>query len=211
MSKVLIFDFDGTIADSMAIAAELAQNVLPEYSSRGELNQSDVDKLRTMTIPQALRYLKIPAYKLPKLVIFGKQELAKRIEELKPVEGISEVIKQLSDQGVEMGIVTSNSKKNVMSFLRKHDLKHHFAFVEAGAPLLGKSRNIKHAMKKQRVDPANCIYVGDEIRDIEASKAINIDCVSVTWGLNARSVLEKLNPKAVIDKPSQLVKFAKAN
>jgi len=207
MTKALIFDFDGTIADSMALASEIANDILPKFGRSEGLTQDDIQKLRTMNIPQALSYLKIPAYRLPKLAIVAKQELAHRIEDLKPVDGMVEALKQLGEAGVEMGIVTSNSRKNVMTFLRKNDLKHHFSFVEAGAPLLGKSRNIKRTMKKQRISPSDCMYVGDEIRDIEASNAINIDCISVTWGVNARSVLEKLNPKAIIDKPSQLIKM----
>ena len=201
MTKVLIFDFDGTIADSMALATDIANDILPQ-----PLSADDIQKLRGMNVPQILKYIQIPAYRIPKLAIVAKQALTKRIEELKPAEGIPDVIKQLSELGVEMGIVTSNSNKNVMTFLRKNDLKHYFSFVEAGASILGKSRHIKKAIKNQRIAINNCIYVGDEIRDIEASKVVGIKCISVTWGFNTHEVLEKLNPKNVIDKPNQLLK-----
>ncbi len=211
MTKVVIFDFDGTISDIMELVSDIANDILPDYGRPQGLSQKDIQTLRTMTIPQALRYMKIPAYRLPKLAIVARQELTKRIEELKPIAGITEVLKTMSDNDVEMGIVTSNSRKNVMSFLRKNDLKHHFSFVEAGASIFGKSRNIRHAMKKQRIDREDCIYVGDEIRDIEACKAIKLDCISVTWGANARSILEKRNPSAVIDEPKQLLELILPN
>jgi phosphoglycolate phosphatase-like HAD superfamily hydrolase len=205
MNKVVIFDFDGTIADSLALALEMANKILPQFGWPSGLSETDVNSLRSMTIPQGLKYLKIPAYKLPKLAIVTKREFSEQIDRLKPVEGIVESLKKLSESGVEMGIVTSNSRKNVMSFLRKNDLKHYFSFVEAGASILGKSQNIKSTMRKQRVDSANCVYVGDEIRDIEASQAIGIDCISVSWGVNSRDSLVSRNPDSIVDKPSQLV------
>ena len=211
MTKVLIFDFDGTIADSMALASDIANDVLPAYGWPDGVSPSDIKKLRNMNVPQALRYLRIPAYRLPKLAIVAKQAFTKRIEHLMPIDGMVEVLRQLSEQGVEMGIVTSNSNKNVMTFLRRNNLKQYFSFVEAGASVLGKSRNIKHAIKSQRIDPKDCYYIGDEIRDIEASRAIKIDCISVTWGINTRASLEKLKPRIIIDKPSQLLKIVAAD
>lgn len=207
MTKAVIFDFDGTIADTMALVSDIANDVLPDFGRPQGLSQQDIQNIRNMNIPQALKYVNIPAYKLPKLAIVAKQELTNRIHDLKPFNGIIDALKKLNDNEVEMGIVTSNSSKNVMEFLRKNDLRHYFAFVDAGASILGKSRNIKHAIKKQRLSLESCVYVGDEIRDIDASKAVGIKCISVTWGANARQVLSGLNPDYTIDKPAELVKI----
>jgi phosphoglycolate phosphatase len=204
MTKVLIFDFDGTIADTMAFASEIANDILPLYGRPQGLSQEDIKQLRNMSIPNGLKYLKIPPHKLPKLAITAKQELTNRLDELKPVSGMVEALKKLHEQGIEMGIVSSNSPKNVLDFLRKYDLRSYFTFVEAGASIFGKSRHIKSAIKKQRLDKDDCVYVGDEIRDVEASNSIKIPCISVAWGFNAKSALERINPGKVIEHPKDL-------
>jgi phosphoglycolate phosphatase len=48
------------------------------------------------------------------------------------------------------------------------------------------------------------MYIGDEVRDIDAAKKAEVAAVSVTWGYNTEEVLTKNNPKIIIKTPSEL-------
>ncbi len=205
MKPVLIFDFDGTIADSMAMVSDIAGELLPGFGRPEGLSKKDIKNLRSMTIPQGLKYLGIPAYKLPKLALLAKAELSKRIEELQPIQDMVGVLKKLHEQGSEMGIVTSNSNENVAVFLRHNELKNLFSFIDTGVALLGKTRHLKQTLKRQKLKPRDCVYVGDEIRDIEAAKSLSMDVISVTWGMNEKSALKEKQPTDVVDTPEELL------
>ena len=61
-------------------------------------------------------------------------------------------------------------------------------------------------MKINKLTPEEVIYVGDETRDIEASKTIPIKVIAVSWGFNSAEALAKQNPDFLIQKPSELLK-----
>jgi phosphoglycolate phosphatase-like HAD superfamily hydrolase len=65
-------------------------------------------------------------------------------------------------------------------------------------------------MKINNLSSEEVIYVGDETRDIEASKKINIKVIAVSWGFNSGEVLAKHNPDFLIHKPSELIEVLRS-
>jgi phosphoglycolate phosphatase len=53
------------------------------------------------------------------------------------------------------------------------------------------------------------IYVGDETRDIEAARKIQIQVIAVSWGFNSREVLAEQKPDFLISHPSQLIEVVR--
>ena len=105
-----------------------------------------------------------------------------------------------------MGIITSNSKKNVEKFLKKHNLNDIFDFIDSSTRILGKSYQIKSIIKKHRLDKDSVLYIGDETRDIEATKKVGIKVAAVTWGFNSSERLSQFSPDYLIDEPEQLIR-----
>lgn len=70
--------------------------------------------------------------------------------------------------------------------------------------MFGKSRLLKKLMKEKKIPHADPIYIGDEIRDVEAAKKAGIKVIGVTWGYNTKMALLTSHPDHVVEKPEEL-------
>ena len=111
--KQVIFDFDGSIANSLPVIIEIAEEMLGI-----EISKQDVERYRNMTAKQLLKEAKIPVYKLPGLLVKGRTILRKRTDEIEMFKGLDKVISNLS-QDHRLYVVSSNGLGIINAFLRK--------------------------------------------------------------------------------------------
>ena len=109
-----------------------------------------------------------------------------------------EALRELQALGYSLGIITSNTELNVQIFLRNHGLEL-FDFIRCSSKLLGKARMIRSVIRRQHVRAADILFVGDETRDIEASKKAGIRIAAVTWGYNSRRSLVAMKPDFIFE------------
>ncbi|PLZ91002.1 HAD-IA family hydrolase [Fischerella thermalis] len=202
--KVVIFDFDGTIADTVDALVSIANRLAKEFGYV-QITPEELALLRNLTSREIINYSGISVFKIPFLVKKIKGELKSKIPELKPIPGMKETLIDLKNAGHRLGIITSNSKDNVTEFLRINELDNLFEFIYSGITIFGKTTIINNLLKQKQLKPEEVIYVGDETRDIEASKKANIKVVAVSWGFNSPEVLAKQNPNYLIHHPSELL------
>lgn len=202
--KVIIFDFDGTIADTVSALVRITNNLASEFGYQ-QTDQEELAQLRNLSSRQIIERSGISIFKLPFLARKVKLELNKEIRKLSPFPRISEAIIQLKNQDNILGIITSNSQENVTAFLETHALQDLFSFIYAGRTLFGKNKVITKLIKQENLDPEAVIYVGDEVRDIEAARKSQIKMIAVTWGFNSREVLAEYRPDSLIDSPDKLI------
>jgi phosphoglycolate phosphatase-like HAD superfamily hydrolase len=115
------------------------------------------------------------------------------------------VLTELDARGIKLGILTSNSKKNVNKFLINQKLDM-FIFVD-NSGLFGKESKLKKTMKRYGLNSEDILYVGDEIRDIFSTKHVGVDIAAVDWGYNDSESLKKNNPKYLISDPEKLIEI----
>ncbi|MEI6493159.1 MAG: HAD-IA family hydrolase [Verrucomicrobiota bacterium] len=199
---LLLFDFDGTVADTFQCGLEILNSMATEFRYR-RLEDADLPRVRDMRTRELMKFLGIPATRLPKISKRGKEELNKRMDEIHPFPGMSEIVRTLHEGGFRLGILTSNSEENVACFLRKFDLEI-FDFIYTSSKLTGKARVIRRILKERKLKPRQVLLVGDEVRDIEAALETGIHMAAVTWGYNSRNSLSSLNPDHVLDTPDEL-------
>ena len=84
-------------------------------------------------------------------------------------------------------------------------MKNLFSFIYTERTLFSKDKALNKFIKRNNLIPEQVMYVGDETRDIEASKKINVKVVAVSWGFNSEEALARQNPDFLINKPSELV------
>jgi len=202
----LIFDFDGTIADTFWQGLEILNTMAPEFGYR-QLSKEDLPKAKDMTTRQLMRFLGISGRRLPIIAHKGVRKLRSKINEIEPIAGMPEVLRELHARGKRLGIITSNSEENVGIFLKNHDLEI-FEFVRSSSRLLGKAREIRQSMKSHRIQSGEILFVGDETRDIEACRRAKICCAAVSWGYNSRTALQAQSPHFIFDQPTELLSVA---
>lgn len=172
-----------------------------------EWTEQDVEDMRRLTVRQLAKFLRVPLWRAPFLVRRGRKMMRRRLRDLQLFPDIVSTIKTLHQRGVHMHIATSNSAQNVHDFLRQHELENYFDEVRGGIGLLGKARVLKKMRTQiiKRQPAAQVYYVGDEIRDIVASKQARLRVIAVSWGYNHRDLLERMNPDMLIDQPKDLL------
>jgi phosphoglycolate phosphatase len=102
-----------------------------------------------------------------------------------------------------MGILTSNNAANVRRFLAANDLPG-FHFIYTSRNIFGKSRVLRRILRQERLLHREVLFIGDEIRDVEAGKKLQIDTVAVCWGVNSKKALQSAGPDYIIDHPADL-------
>ena len=204
----LIFDFDGTIADTLAAIVRLANRynkalgILP-------LDQTDIEAMRGMSSRQILKKYRIPLAKIPYLILHYQKELGREIDKLGLFPGIREVLLELKALGVKLGILTSNSTENVEKFLQARELEV-FDFIHSEKNFFGKTRALRHVMKEEEVKREDVIYIGDEARDIEACRKAKVPVIAVSWGFQRRDFLADHDPTYIVDSPDEILEIVMA-
>ncbi len=208
--KVVIFDFDGTIGDTLEVLLAIANRLASEFNYP-PLDRGMLQTFQAMDSREVLRQSQISIFKVPFLLRRLKAEMSHQMESIDLFPGMGEALRTLHSNGHRLGIVTSNSAENVEVFLESQQIRHLFDFVYSGRTVFGKHRVLKRILKQHDIHPMQAIYVGDETRDVEAARKAEIDTISVTWGFNARCILEKHKPAHVIDTPEELVHLLNLN
>src|SRR3989344_3585369 len=197
MLTTIIFDFDGTLADTGRIMIE-CMNELAKQENRPQLKANE--SLREKTALQIFtKDLGVSVYRVPYYV--------RKASSIRFFKGIPSTVKMLSRQ-FRLGILTSNSDEIVKKVLVKEGVTS-FSFIFSNSSVFGKHRSLKKLLKTYRLQPAETIYVGDEVRDIEACRKAKVPIIAVTWGFNSRKILERAKPDFIADKPEEIIKIAK--
>ncbi len=200
---MIVFDFDGTIADSFAEVQAL-YGVLASQLGLPVPSAAEIDQLRRMSPAEALRAFAIPMWKVPRIVAAVREGMRDRISALRPFPGIHDAIRALCAAGCRCCILSSNSPENVRKFLALNEM-HEFETVSGGASLLGKASKIRRLVRTASAGDARVLYVGDEVRDVLAATEAGVESVAVSWGYSDRSALEAAGADHVVDVPAQIV------
>ena len=190
--KLIIFDFDGTLADSFPWFIKM-MDVVTEKFNLTKIDKDDLSELRKLDSLSFLKHLKIPLYKLPRISTFMRNMMSENIEEIKMFDGIENMFCELKKLGHKIAIVSTNSKENIVKVLGDELIKMNDYFV-GGVSVFGKDSKLKKVLKLSGIDKKDAIYIGDELRDIFASKKVGMPCGAVAWGVNDATALAELEP-----------------
>lgn len=203
MSKTIIFDFDGTIADTLDSVVRIV-NDHAEHFGYKKVTKEDIPYLQGKKPREILSYLGISIFKLPLWIKKIHSEINKEISNMESTVNISPLLSELNNnEHFHLGILTSNTQENVKKFLDKNGLDF-FDFIRTGKSVFGKSHMINKIIKQRHVNKNEAFYVCDEVRDIEAARKSGIRSIAVTWGYNTKGTLMKENPDFLVDSPDEL-------
>jgi len=207
--KTILFDFDGTIADTTKKFIEIADILASKYNFQ-QFDISKISEFKNHTLLDlALNYFKIPWYKIPFVVIDFKRLLAKSAHKTKLYPDIKDILTELKSKGFRVGLLTSSPTKSVEIVLKKFEMSDFFEFVKTNASYYSKQNDIQKIIHKNQLNKSEVYYIGDEIRDLNACKKIGVHCISVSWGFSSKELLLSHNPETLLEKPSQILEYFK--
>jgi phosphoglycolate phosphatase len=206
--KYVVFDFDGTIVDSKELGFHLLNDLSDKYRFN-KISRSELDSLTKLPIKDRLKILNIPFYKVPSMVLDLKKNYKTIIQTIKPFDGIKEVVVSLKEQGIQSIIISSNTVQNITEFLIANDLNI-FDNIYSQKNIFGKHRSIQGLLRYLNIKNKDIIYIGDELRDIVACKRVNVQIISVTWGIDSFELLQKACPDYIVHQPIEILEVIKS-
>lgn len=199
--RLVIFDFDGTLADSVEWFFGVVNQLARRYGFR-ESTPEQLEALRGKSPLEILTALGIPKWKLPAIARHTRALAAQHIDEIKLFNWAGELLSELKANGMLIAVVSSNSAANIEWILGPHAaLVDHY---ETGASLLGKSLKFKRVLKRLGVRPDQVLSVGDEVRDIDAARRAGIPGIGVAWGASHGDALLAAHAAHLAVTPEQL-------
>jgi phosphoglycolate phosphatase len=200
--KLIVWDFDGTLVDSLPTAVGIYNRIAPEMGFRPI---EDLAAARALSTRQFLKHHGISLWRLPRLVRKYQAAAAGEADRLKLVTGLPEVLGAVAAGGTRLGILSSNRADNIRRCLRANGAEHHFAFVVGYPRLFGKGKALKRILRAERLGHADVLYVGDESRDIEAAKKAGVKVAAAAWGFHTADVLRSCAPDHIVTTPAALL------
>jgi len=209
MPKAILFDFDGTLADT---AADLSRAVNRLRSARG-LPKLPLEALRPHASSGArgliLAGLGIAAghadYEPLRKAFLQNYENEICID-TRLFPGMLELLSGIEARRLRWGIVTNKSSHLTHLLVRALGLEARVACVVSGnttAHLKPHPASLLHAAAELSLAPRECVYLGDDLRDIQAARAAGMRSVAVGWGYGGD--VESWQADAVIGHPLELV------
>ena len=197
---VVLFDFDGTLADTIPLIVASYRHALT--SVLGEAAHDDEVRSWIGRPLQPVLEERYPGRGAELTDVYRTWNLANPDELFRTVDGIPELLDELHQAGARTGVVSSKKASTVQLGLRAvghADRIEVLAGQEATplhkpdpAPLL-------YAAQQLGAEPSDCVYIGDATVDVQAALAAGMGALAVTWGAGTRPALEAAGPLAVVD------------
>lgn len=208
-SKAILFDFDGTLADT---AADLSRALNRLRAARG-LEEMPLENLRPHASSGARGLIGaglgiLPGH--PEFTALRDAFLAHYqagiCVDTRLFPGMEELLGAIETRGLRWGIVTNKSAKLTRLIVKALDLQARAACVVCGDTtphLKPNPASLLHAARELAIVPEECVYLGDDLRDIQAARAAGMRSVAVGWGYGAD--LHSWTADSIIGQPLDLL------
>lgn len=195
--SLAIFDLDGTLVDSFPWFLRTINDVADRFGFR-RVRDEDVEELRHASTREILSRLEVPLRKLPAIARHARRLKGEAAAEISLFAGAEAMLRTLANNGVQLALVTSDSEANAREKLgASAALFWHF---DCAASVFGKPAKFRRVIQRTGVAPGQVIAIGDEVRDIEAARAVGIACGAVSWGYAAPAALRAHGPDVMFDR-----------
>lgn len=211
MKKLVIFDLDGTLLDTIGDLAAACDVVLKRYD------------LPTYTLEEYKLFVGSGMMRLVERVIPEERRTEEMVSKMrrdfveayykdidthtKPYEGITQLLKELQLKGIDLAVASNKFQEGTRKLVESFFPKINFQSVlgqRPRTPLKPNPQILRDTMQITSYAADKILYVGDSAIDIETGKAAGIDTVGVTWGFRSREELEQAGAKYIIDTPREL-------
>lgn len=214
MKKLVIFDLDGTLLDTIADLAMATNHALQQlgYPTRpvDEIRTfvgNGINKLLERSLPDSEKseanILRLRTHFLPYYD-------AHNADLSTPYPGIPTLLQELQEKGLMIAVASNKYQTATVKLI--HHYFPNISFVEIlgqreGVPVKPDPSIVSDIIQKAGVSKEEILYVGDSNVDMQTAHNAGVDAIGVAWGFRPRTELEALQPLAVIDKAEELLDY----
>lgn len=207
--KLVIFDFDGTLADSAACSLEIFNETAEQFRFR-KVNPDEIEELRGLNSREIIRRLGVPIWKLPLIARHMRRLAAEKAHRTALFPGIAPMIEDLARHGLRIVVLSSNAETTIRLVLGE-SLAASIDEFECGISLFGKARGIRRILKRCGIARSEAILIGDETRDMEAALKARIPAAAVFWGYATPAAFETFSLTATFSTVEEMAEFLSAS
>jgi phosphoglycolate phosphatase len=200
--SLVIFDLDGTLADSFPWFLANLDNVADAFRLR-RVPPDEIEKLRRADVREILTYLGVPHWKLPFIARYMRRLKSTKLATISLFPGVDQMLRTLKDGGLTLTLVSSDSETNAR-YLLGRDNAALFSEYDCSAALFGKVGKFRRVIRRSGVETGRVLAIGDEARDLEAARATGIDFAAVSWGYTAPEKLVAMQPDLMFDTMAEI-------
>lgn len=201
----IIFDFDGTIANTFDYAVAF----LNREAGHTPLSKDRKAALHGLSMSRIARQLDIPWRRMPGLFFKGRREMSPAMKNIEPFDGMPDVLRELQAGHHKLFILSTNTTRNINKFLRRHGLERRFVHVYGGVGMFGKAPALRRLLREQHIETRKAIYVGDELRDVQAARSLGLRVIAVAWGFARSTDLKAQGAAGLAKKPADIARLIK--
>ncbi|UZR99729.1 HAD family hydrolase [Chondrinema litorale] len=206
--KTLIFDFDGTLADTQ-------QSIIQTMRFVGEhLNIKNIDEaLIKSLIGLPLKSTFEKAFSLDEkaiqeaTIIYRKHYNEIAIDAISLFEGVKETLAFFHGKGINLAVASSKGREALIKILQKQNVYELFTFIGGEEDAKNKKPApdiVNLIMDKFNYNPEECLVIGDTVFDIEMGQRAFVDTCGITYGNNTEDELKKQKPNYIINSFNEL-------
>jgi phosphoglycolate phosphatase len=211
---LIVFDWDGTLADSTAIIArsirealrDMGETVPEETAARYVIGLGLADALRTVA-PM------LPAERHSELVAHYRRRYLAAEQDIPMFKGAVELIAELDRAGYLLGVATGKSRMGLDRVLTKNGLATRFhatRCADEGRPKPHPDM-LLHVMDRLGVAPEATLMIGDTTHDLLLARNAGVAAVAVTYGAHEREPLASLAPVGTVHSMAELAQWLREN
>ncbi|PIU04370.1 MULTISPECIES: HAD hydrolase-like protein [Methylobacterium] len=199
--RLVVLDFDGTLADSYPWFRGVLNGVADRYGFR-RVEAGEEDGLRRLSAREIVAHLGIPTWKLPLVARHMRWLAARDAASIPLFSGVGAMLKALDERGIRLFVLSSNAEATVRAVLGPNAARiERFA---CGTSLSGKAGRLRRLIRASGLPADRVLAVGDETRDHDAARRAGCAFGAAVWGYTRREALAALAPDHLFERPDDI-------
>lgn len=216
--KLCMFDFDGTLADTLVTIAYYVNVTLKDYGY-GEIPVEDIKSMigkgSIVLIQKALAW---HGANPDEYEVIHKDYRGRYDRDFTyltaPYDGIIDMLREIKGMGIKIAVISNKDHKTTTGLAEKFfgsDLIDLCFGARNGVPLKPDPAVVYEVMNHFGADKEDCFYIGDTGTDIETAKNAGVYSIGVLWGFRDRDELVSAGADNIVAKPSEITSIIKGS
>ncbi len=204
-TNLVIFDFDGVIADSLHQIHQVLNQLADEHGFKKIDTDEHFSDIIEGNMMKLVEKLKIPKLSLPGIIIEYKHELSRIEDQIHLFPGMNDVIQELAKTNT-LCIVSANHNEVIKYVLKRNNLLQHFKAILGLEYSFHKTQRLQHVMK--RFNAEHTIFITDTLGDVKDAKEVEgLKTIGVKWGYHTWNKKDKPEPDYIADRPEDIIYY----
>lgn len=191
MIKLVAFDLDGTIGDTIPMCISAFKKAVTPYTNH-ELTEKEI--IQTFGLNEEGMIRQVITGDNWQEALDDFYDVYKKMHAIKcphPFEGIAELIGELKKKSIVIALVTGKGKKSCIITLKQFNMEGCFDCIKTGSSERNrKAEHLNNLLVEYSLQPYEMVYIGDTVSDVMACQKVGIKCLSAVWATSDMDICE---------------------